>query len=137
MGPAGSPSLSERLPSDSEHHIYSRSSERSGSCSSISPPRFEKPDRIRLDRYNKSDKLEKERPLFETDRGNGGEKERRIGRKDKGDKDRAEKQKLRKLKLYFQFISTFWSLNINRESSASLTTPLFSHWGLPAPYIVH
>ncbi|KAL7864871.1 hypothetical protein AOLI_G00162910 [Acnodon oligacanthus] len=97
--PAGSPSLSERLPSDSEHHIYSRSSERSGSCSSISPPRFEKPDRIRLDRYNKSDKLEKERPLFETERGNGAEKERRLGRKDKGDKDRVEKQKSRKLKL--------------------------------------
>ncbi|XP_072552275.1 msx2-interacting protein [Salminus brasiliensis] len=97
--PVGSPSLSERLPSDTEHHIYSRSSERSGSCSSISPPRFEKPDRIRLDRYNKSDKLEKERPLFEAERGNGGEKERRAGRKEKGDKDRAEKQKLRKLKL--------------------------------------
>lgn len=97
--PAGSPTLSERLPSDSEHHIYSRSSERSGSCSSISPPRFEKPDRIRLDRYNKNDKLEKERPLFEAERGNGGEKERRAGRKDKGVKDRTEKEKLRKLKL--------------------------------------
>ncbi|KAI4895986.1 hypothetical protein NFI96_025271 [Prochilodus magdalenae] len=94
--PAGSPSLSERLPSDSEHHLYSRSSERSGSCSSVSPPRFEKPDRIRLDRYNKGDKLEKERPLFEADRV---EKERRIGRKEKVDKERTEKQKLRKLKL--------------------------------------
>lgn len=97
--PSASPVLTERLVSDSEHHIYSRSSERSGSCSSISPPRFEKPDRIRLDRYSKSDKLEKERPLFEADRANGGEKERRAGRKDKGEKDRTEKHKLRKLKL--------------------------------------
>ncbi|XP_076874515.1 msx2-interacting protein isoform X2 [Brachyhypopomus gauderio] len=95
--PAASPSLSERLPSDSEHHIYSRSSERSGSCSSISPPRFEKPDRIRLERYNKSDKLDKERPLFEAERGSAVEK--RIGRKDKGDKERNEKQKIKKLKL--------------------------------------
>uniref|UniRef100_A0A8B9LRU5 Msx2-interacting protein n=1 Tax=Astyanax mexicanus TaxID=7994 RepID=A0A8B9LRU5_ASTMX len=98
--PVGSPSLSERLPSDTEHHIYSRSSERSGSCSSISPPRFEKPERISLDRYNKSAKLEKERPVFEAERGgNSGEKDRRAGRKEKGDKDRSEKQKLRKLKL--------------------------------------
>ncbi|XP_066527435.1 msx2-interacting protein [Hoplias malabaricus] len=96
--PTGSPSLSERLPSDTEHHIYSRSSERSGSCSSVSPPRFDKPDRTRLDRYNKNDKLEKERPVFEAERGNGGEKERRAVRKDKGDKDKSEKQKLRKLK---------------------------------------
>uniref|UniRef100_W5KZ19 Msx2-interacting protein n=1 Tax=Astyanax mexicanus TaxID=7994 RepID=W5KZ19_ASTMX len=98
--PVGSPSLSERLPSDTEHHIYSRSSERSGSCSSISPPRFEKPERISLDRYNKSAKLEKERPVFEAERGgNSGEKDRRAGRKEKGEKDRSEKQKLRKLKL--------------------------------------
>ncbi|KAM9445883.1 msx2-interacting protein [Clarias gariepinus] len=97
--PTASPVLSERLVSDSEHLIYSRSSERSGSCSSISPPRFEKPDRICLDRYSKTDKLEKERALFEADRGNGGEKERRAGRKEKGEKDRTEKHKLRKLKL--------------------------------------
>ncbi|XP_027026229.2 msx2-interacting protein isoform X1 [Tachysurus fulvidraco] len=97
--PTASPVLTERLVNDSEHHIYSRSSERSGSCSSISPPRFEKPDRIRLERYSKSDKLEKERPLFDADRGSGGEKERRAGRKEKVEKDRTEKHRLRKLKL--------------------------------------
>lgn len=97
--PAASPSLSERPPSDSEHHVYSRSSERSGSCSSISPPRFEKPDKIRLERHNRSDKSEKDKSVFEAERGNGGEKDRRAGRKEKGDKDRTEKQKLRKLKL--------------------------------------
>ncbi|XP_057219079.1 msx2-interacting protein isoform X1 [Triplophysa rosa] len=97
--PAASLSLSERPPSDSEHLVYSRSSERSGSCTSLSPPRFEKPDKIRLERHNMSDKSEKDKLLFEAERGNGGEKERRAGRKEKGDKDRTEKQKLRKLKL--------------------------------------
>ncbi|XP_017342480.2 msx2-interacting protein [Ictalurus punctatus] len=113
--PTASPVLTERLVSDSEHHIYSRSSERSGSCSSISPPRFEKPDRIRLERYNKSDKLEKERPLFEADRGNGGEKERRAGRKEK---DRTEKHKLRKLKLSSPSVpSSETDLEPDREAS--------------------
>uniref|UniRef100_A0A9J8C4N3 Msx2-interacting protein n=1 Tax=Cyprinus carpio carpio TaxID=630221 RepID=A0A9J8C4N3_CYPCA len=97
--PAASPSLSERPPSDSEHHVYSRSSERSGSCSSLSPPRFEKPDKICLERHNRSDKSEKDKSIFEAERGNGGEKDKRAGRKEKGDKDRTEKQKLRKLKL--------------------------------------
>lgn len=97
--PAASPSLSERPPSDSEHLVYSRSSDRSGSCSSLSPPRFEKPDKIRLERHNRSDKSEKDKSLFEAERGNVVEKERRAGRKEKGDKDRTEKQKLRKFKL--------------------------------------
>ncbi|XP_051517986.1 msx2-interacting protein isoform X2 [Myxocyprinus asiaticus] len=97
--PAASPSLSERPPSDSEHHVYSRSSERSGSCSSLSPPCFEKQEKIRLERYNRSDKSEKDNLLFEADHENGGEKERHAGRKEKGDKDRIEKQMLRKLKL--------------------------------------
>ncbi|KAB5546221.1 hypothetical protein PHYPO_G00069570 [Pangasianodon hypophthalmus] len=116
--PTASPVLTERLVSDSELHIYSRSSERSGSCSSISPPRFEKPDRIRLERYSKSDKLEKERPLFEADRGNVGEKERRAGRKDKGEKDRIEKHKLRKLKLSSPSVpSSETDLEPDREAS--------------------
>ncbi|KAG7472729.1 hypothetical protein MATL_G00112030 [Megalops atlanticus] len=96
--PTASPSPSERLPSDSERRIYSRSSERSGSCSSISPPRYEKPDKLRADRYSKSEKLEKERALFEAERG-GGEKDKRAGRKEKADKEKGEKVKLRKLKV--------------------------------------
>ncbi|KAL2103584.1 hypothetical protein ACEWY4_000452 [Coilia grayii] len=91
--PTASPSPSDRLPSDSEHPIYSRSSERSGSCSSLSPPRYEK----RPDRYNKTEKADKEKTLFETERLGGSEKEKRSARK--SDKDRSEKQKLRKLKL--------------------------------------
>lgn len=93
--PTASPSPSDRLPSDSEHPIYSRSSERSGSCSSLSPPRYEK----RSDRYNKAEKADKEKPMFETERLGVGEKEKRSIRKEKSDKDRSEKQKLRKLKL--------------------------------------
>ncbi|KAK2885593.1 hypothetical protein Q8A67_016430 [Cirrhinus molitorella] len=122
--PAASPPLSERPPSDSEHHVYSRSSERSGSCSSLSPPRFEKPDKIRLERHNRSDKSEKDKTVFEAERGNGGEKDRRAGRKEKGDKDRTEKQKLRKLKLASPTVpSSEPDLELDRDTSpeASLT----------------
>ncbi|KAJ8257717.1 hypothetical protein GJAV_G00188930 [Gymnothorax javanicus] len=97
--PAASPSPSERLPSDSERRIYSRSSERSGSCSSLSPPRYEKPDKARPERYGKSEKVDKERPLFEMERISGGEKDKRVGRKEKPDKEKGEKLKLRKLKV--------------------------------------
>lgn len=96
--PTASPSLSERIPSDSDRRICCRSSERSGSCSSISPPRFEKLEKTRTERYNKTEKLEKDR-IFEAERGNMVEKEKRSGRKDRGDKDKGEKQKLKKLKV--------------------------------------
>nr|XP_033484021.1 msx2-interacting protein isoform X1 [Epinephelus lanceolatus] len=96
--PTASPSLSERIPSDSDRRICCRSSERSGSCSSISPPRFEKLEKARTERYNKTDKLEKDR-VFELERGTLVEKEKRTGRKDRGDKDKSEKQRLKKLKV--------------------------------------
>ncbi|XP_019944716.2 msx2-interacting protein isoform X1 [Paralichthys olivaceus] len=96
--PTASPSLSERIPSDSDRRICCRSSDRSGSCSSISPPRFEKLEKARSERYNKSDKLEKDH-LFEVERGNLVDKEKRAGCKDRGDKDKSEKQKLKKLKV--------------------------------------
>uniref|UniRef100_A0A674NRQ4 Msx2-interacting protein n=1 Tax=Takifugu rubripes TaxID=31033 RepID=A0A674NRQ4_TAKRU len=96
--PSASPSLSERIPSDSDRRICCRSSERSGSCSSISPPRFEKLEKTRTERYNKTEKLEKDR-LFEAERSSVVEKEKRSGRKDRGDKDKSEKQKMKKLKV--------------------------------------
>ncbi|XP_060913410.1 msx2-interacting protein [Labrus mixtus] len=96
--PTASPSLSERIPSDSDRRICCRSSERSGSCSSVSPPRFEKLEKARTERYNKTDKLEKDR-VFEVERGNLVEKEKRTGRKDRGDKEKSEKQRLKKLKV--------------------------------------
>ncbi|CAJ1055388.1 msx2-interacting protein [Xyrichtys novacula] len=96
--PTASPSLSERIPSDPDRRIRCRSSERSGSCSSISPPRFEKLEKTRTERYNKTDKLEKDR-VFEVERGSLVEKEKRAGRKDRGEKDKSEKQRLKKLKV--------------------------------------
>lgn len=95
--PTASPSLSERLNNVPEHHIYSRSSDRSGSCSSISPPQFEKTDR-NSEQYNKGNKQEKERQLFEADPGNTGEKDLRASRKDKGEKERTQKQNIKKFK---------------------------------------
>ncbi|XP_062316006.1 msx2-interacting protein [Osmerus eperlanus] len=97
--PTASPSLSERPPSDSDRRVCGRSSEQSESCSSLSPPRFEKPDKARTDRYNKSDKPEKERLFVEAERGNGSEKEKRTGRKEKSEKEKSEKQRLKKLKV--------------------------------------
>ncbi|XP_029012610.1 msx2-interacting protein isoform X2 [Betta splendens] len=95
--PTASPSLSERIPSDSDRRICCRSSDRSGSCSSVSPPRFEKLEKTRSERYN-TDKLEKDR-VFEVERSSLVEKEKRAGRKDRGDKDKTEKQRLKKLKV--------------------------------------
>ncbi|XP_051895076.1 msx2-interacting protein isoform X2 [Pristis pectinata] len=88
---SASPTQSERHQSDSmdsERRIYSRSSDRSGSCSSLSPPRYDKvdkPDKIRPDRYDKNEK-EKDR-LFEPERV-----DKRTQRKEKVDKlERAKK----------------------------------------------
>lgn len=92
QSPVASPSQSERLQSDSERRIYSRSSERSGSCSSLSPPRYEKLDKARLERYTKTEKPEKERP-FEPERP---DKDKRLARKEKTEK--TEKEKADKLK---------------------------------------
>lgn len=97
MSPTTSP-LSERILSDSDRRIRCRSSDRSGSCSSISPPRFEKPEKTRSERYNKCEKPEKDR-LFEVERGNLVDKEKRASCKDRGEKDKSEKQKLKKLKI--------------------------------------
>ncbi|XP_069859992.1 msx2-interacting protein-like isoform X2 [Dipodomys merriami] len=95
QSPGVSPSQSERLPSDSERRLYSRSSERSGSCSSLSPPRYDKLDKSRLERYTKNEKTDKER-IFDAERM---ERERRLTRKEKVEKDKPDKQR-RKGKLH-------------------------------------
>ncbi|XP_067826641.1 msx2-interacting protein-like [Heptranchias perlo] len=97
---SASPTQSERHQSDSmdsERRIYSRSSDRSGSCSSLSPPRYDKadkPDKIRPDRYDKNEK-EKDR-LFEPERA-----DKRTQRKEKTEKQertkKIEKSELEKL----------------------------------------
>ncbi|XP_068395066.1 msx2-interacting protein isoform X3 [Eschrichtius robustus] len=89
QSPGASPSQSERLPSDSERRIYSRSSDRSGSCSSLSPPRYDKLDKPRLERYTKNEKTDKER-TFDPERV---ERERRLIRKEKVEKDKTDRQK--------------------------------------------
>ncbi|KAM8927351.1 msx2-interacting protein [Pelodytes ibericus] len=87
QSPAGSPPQSERIASDPERRIYSRSSDRSGSCSSLSPSRFEKLDKARAERYIKNDKVEKER-AFDLERL---DKEKRPPRKEKTDKQEKDK----------------------------------------------
>ncbi|XP_069804839.1 msx2-interacting protein isoform X2 [Dendropsophus ebraccatus] len=92
QSPAPSPSQSERITSDPERRIYSRSSDRSGSCSSVSPSRFDKLDKTRTERYIKSEKIEKER-TFDSDRS---DKEKRLLRKEKtekGEKDKSDRSK--------------------------------------------
>lgn len=89
QSPGVSPAHSERLPSDSERRLYRRSSERSGSCSSVSPPRYDKLEKARLERYTKNEKTDKER-IFDAERV---ERERRVIRKEKVEKDKPERQK--------------------------------------------
>ncbi|KAK2862109.1 hypothetical protein Q5P01_001642 [Channa striata] len=91
--PTVSPSPSERAPRDSERRVYSQSSERSGSVSSVSPPHFDKSEKALLEHSSKSDKSEKS---SQPDRVAGAEKTKRAKRKEKGDK--AEKIKSRKAK---------------------------------------
>ncbi|KAM6312742.1 msx2-interacting protein isoform 2-T2 [Podargus strigoides] len=98
QSPGASPSQSERLQSDSERRIYSRSSDRSGSCSSLSPPRYDKLDKGRVERYAKNEKTEKER-VFDQERV---DKEKRLVRKEKPEKlekEKTDKQK-RKAKIH-------------------------------------
>ncbi|XP_056400558.1 msx2-interacting protein isoform X3 [Hyla sarda] len=87
QSPAASPSQSERITSDPERRIYSRSSDRSESCSSVSPSRFEKLDKTRTERYIKSEKIEKDR-TFDSDRS---DKEKRLLRKEKSEKSEKDK----------------------------------------------
>uniref|UniRef100_A0A672JGW1 Msx2-interacting protein n=1 Tax=Salarias fasciatus TaxID=181472 RepID=A0A672JGW1_SALFA len=90
--PAVSPSPSERAPRDSERRVYSQSSERSGSVSSVSPTHFDKADKTLPEHASKSDKSN------QPDRLAGAEKIKRAKRKEKGDKDKPEKLKSRKAK---------------------------------------
>ncbi|XP_069096214.1 msx2-interacting protein isoform X2 [Pleurodeles waltl] len=92
--PVTSPAQSDtRLQSDPERRIYSRSSDRSESCSSLSPPRFDKLDKVRTERFVKNEKTEKEQRPFDLERT---EKEKRTVKKEKPEK--LEKDKLEKVK---------------------------------------
>ncbi|XP_029007120.1 msx2-interacting protein isoform X2 [Betta splendens] len=95
LTPTVSPSPSERAPRDSERRVYSQSSERSGSVSSLSPPHFDKSEKNLLEHSSKSDKIEK---ASQPDRVAGAEKPKRPKRKEKGDKEKTDKIKSRKAK---------------------------------------
>ncbi|XP_063292169.1 msx2-interacting protein isoform X1 [Pelobates fuscus] len=89
QSPAGSPAQSERIASDPERRIYSRSSDRSGSCSSLSPSRFDKLDKARAERFVKNEKIEKER-TFDLERP---DKDKRPPRKEKTEKEKPDRTK--------------------------------------------
>ncbi|XP_033995465.1 msx2-interacting protein isoform X2 [Trematomus bernacchii] len=93
--PTVSPSPSDRAPRDSERRVYSQSSERSGSVSSMSPPHFDKSEKALLEHASKSDKSDKS---SQPELVASAEKIKRTKRKEKGDKDKAEKVKSRKTK---------------------------------------
>ncbi|XP_076123974.1 msx2-interacting protein isoform X2 [Alosa pseudoharengus] len=97
--PSASPSPSERVPRETERRVYRHSSERSGSCSSLSPPpaQFEKPEKSPVD--YKTEGLEREMDSVEMERVAGAERSRRGRRKDKGDKEKGERGKSRRGKM--------------------------------------
>ncbi|CAL9704726.1 unnamed protein product [Knipowitschia caucasica] len=90
--PTVSPSPSERAPRDPDRRVFSQSSDRSGSVSSLSPTHFDKSDKS-LEQGSKNDKTENAVP---TDHTSSSEKTKRTKRKDKTDK--GEKGKSRKTK---------------------------------------
>ncbi|XP_075045850.1 msx2-interacting protein isoform X2 [Mixophyes fleayi] len=92
QSPAGSPTQSERIASDPERRIYSRSSDRSGSCSSVSPSRFDKSDKTRPERFVKGEKIEKER-TFDSDRSDKEKRPLRKEKTEKVEKDKTERTK--------------------------------------------
>ncbi|XP_028854114.1 msx2-interacting protein isoform X2 [Denticeps clupeoides] len=96
--PSASSSPSERVPREAERRVYRHSSERSGSCSSLSPPppaQFEKLDKSPVD-YKPE---ERDVEAVELERVGVAERGKRVRRKDKGDKEKGEKTKSRRAKV--------------------------------------
>ncbi len=97
LTPSASPSPSDRVSRDTERRVYRHSSERSGSCSSLSPAPapFEKSEKSPVD--YKSEELERETELAE--RASGTEYKKRGKRKEKADREKGEKAKQRRGKV--------------------------------------
>ncbi|XP_050956579.1 LOW QUALITY PROTEIN: msx2-interacting protein [Labeo rohita] len=97
--PSASPSPSDRVSRDAERRVYRHSSERSGSCSSLSPPpaQFEKAEKSPVD--YKSEGLERDMEQPEAERVSGAENKKRTRRKEKGDREKGEKAKQRRGKV--------------------------------------
>ncbi|TTV75065.1 Msx2-interacting protein [Bagarius yarrelli] len=96
--PSASPSPSDRVPREAERRVFRHSSERSGSCSSLSPtPQFEKSEKSPVD--YKTETLDREMEQSESDRVTGTEKSKRGRRKEKADREKGEKTKSRRGKV--------------------------------------
>ncbi|KAK3537012.1 hypothetical protein QTP86_033128 [Hemibagrus guttatus] len=96
--PSASPSPSDRVPREAERRVYRHSSERSGSCSSLSPTsQFEKTEKSPVD--YKTENLDREMDQAEADRVSGTEKSKRGRRKEKADREKGEKTKSRRGKV--------------------------------------
>ncbi|XP_058229691.1 msx2-interacting protein isoform X3 [Hemibagrus wyckioides] len=96
--PSASPSPSDRIPREAERRVYRHSSERSGSCSSLSPTsQFEKTEKSPVD--YKTENLDREMDQAEADRVSGAEKSKRGRRKEKADREKGEKTKSRRGKV--------------------------------------
>ncbi|XP_067253310.1 msx2-interacting protein isoform X4 [Chanodichthys erythropterus] len=99
LTPSASPSPSDRVSREAERRVYRHSSERSGSCSSLSPPppQFEKSEKSPVD--YKSEGLEREMEQTEAERASGAESKKRSRRKEKADREKGEKAKQRRGKV--------------------------------------
>ncbi|KAL1251853.1 hypothetical protein QQF64_019649 [Cirrhinus molitorella] len=99
LTPSASPSPSDRVSRDAERRVYRHSSERSGSCSSLSPPpaQFEKSEKSPVE--YKSEGLEREMEQAEAERTSGTENKKRARRKEKADREKGDKAKQRRGKV--------------------------------------
>ncbi|XP_052394312.1 msx2-interacting protein isoform X2 [Carassius gibelio] len=93
LTPSASPSPSDRVSRDAERRVYRHSSERSGSCSSLSPPpaHLEKSEKLAVD--YKSEGLEREMEQVEAERVSGAENKKRSRRKEKADREKAKQRR--------------------------------------------
>lgn len=98
ISPSASPSPSDRVSREAERRVYRHSSERSGSCSSLSPtPQFEKSEKSPIE--YKTESLDREMEQSEADRTSVTEKSKRGRRKEKMDREKCEKNKSRRGKV--------------------------------------
>ncbi|XP_059399609.1 msx2-interacting protein isoform X2 [Carassius carassius] len=93
LTPSASPSPSDRVSRDAERRVYRHSSERSGSCSSLSPTpaHLEKSEKLGVD--YKSEGLEREMEQAEAERLSGAENKKRSRRKEKADREKAKQRR--------------------------------------------
>ncbi len=98
LSPSASPSPSDRVSRDAERRVYRHSSERSGSCSSLSPAPAPAPAPFEKSPGDyKSEGPERE--IEQAERASGTENKKRGRRKEKADREKGEKAKQRRGKV--------------------------------------